>query len=54
MEKRSANLWQAPYAGTPVEATVNIPGSKSITNRAFILAAIASSSSTIEGALRSR
>lgn len=35
----------------PLNATVTLPGSKSITNRALLLAAMASGSSTIEGAL---
>lgn len=51
-------LWSAPQAATPVNATVTVPGSKSMTNRALILAALAtaqgSGSSQISGALRSR
>lgn len=47
-------LWPAPTAHQTITATVAIPGSKSITNRALILAALASSPSTIEGALISR
>ncbi|EME14694.1 3-phosphoshikimate 1-carboxyvinyltransferase [Rhodococcus triatomae BKS 15-14] len=41
-------------AESPVHATVTLPGSKSITNRALILAALASGPSTVTGALRSR
>lgn len=37
-----------------MHATVTLPGSKSITNRALILAALADGPSTITGALRSR
>ncbi|WP_036529222.1 3-phosphoshikimate 1-carboxyvinyltransferase [Nocardia sp. CNY236] len=48
------NLWPAPYVDAPVHATVTLPGSKSITNRALILAALADGPSTITGALRSR
>ena len=48
------SLWRAPLAESPVHATVTLPGSKSITNRALILAALASGPSTITGALRSR
>ncbi|RVW04597.1 3-phosphoshikimate 1-carboxyvinyltransferase [Rhodococcus spongiicola] len=48
------NLWRAPRAVAPVNASVTLPGSKSITNRALILAALASGPSTITGALRSR
>jgi len=47
-------LWPAPIAGRPVDATVELPGSKSITNRALPLAALASTPSTLRGALRSR
>lgn len=48
--------WPAPVATTPVHATVTVPGSKSLTNRALILAALATAdgTSTISGALRSR
>jgi 3-phosphoshikimate 1-carboxyvinyltransferase len=48
--------WQAPTATSPVRATVTVPGSKSLTNRALVLAALATASgtSTISGALRSR
>jgi 3-phosphoshikimate 1-carboxyvinyltransferase len=37
----------------PVNATVTVPGSKSITNRALVLAALASPGCTVSGALRS-
>ena len=48
--------WQAPSTTTPVHATVDVPGSKSQTNRALVLAALAtpSGTSTVSGALRSR
>jgi len=48
--------WQAPSTTTPIHATVEVPGSKSQTNRALILAALASpqGTSTVSGALRSR
>lgn len=46
--------WTAPAAVAPVDATVTLPGSKSITNRALIIASLATGSSTITGALRSR
>ncbi len=39
---------------SPVKATVTVPGSKSQTNRALVLSALASGASTISGALRSR
>lgn len=50
--------WPAPTTSTPVDATVTVPGSKSQTNRALILAALAAARggqvSTLSGALRSR
>jgi 3-phosphoshikimate 1-carboxyvinyltransferase len=48
--------WQAPTAAGPVHATVTVPGSKSLTNRALVLAALGTpqGTSTISGALRSR
>lgn len=48
--------WPAPSTPTPVHATVKVPGSKSLTNRALVLAALATpqGESTIAGALRSR
>ena len=46
--------WTAPAAVAPIDATVTLPGSKSITNRALIIASLATGSSTITGALRSR
>jgi 3-phosphoshikimate 1-carboxyvinyltransferase len=60
------STWPAPIAPTPVNATVTVPGSKSQTNRALVLAALAAAqgrvppgsprggTSTIGGALRSR
>ncbi|MFL6148825.1 MAG: 3-phosphoshikimate 1-carboxyvinyltransferase [Pseudonocardiaceae bacterium] len=50
----TAPPWPAPLARGPVRATVTVPGSKSITNRALLLAALAGTGSTIRGALRSR
>ena len=47
-------LWPAPFHPEPFTSTVVVPGSKSITNRAYVLAALASESSTLVGALRSR
>jgi 3-phosphoshikimate 1-carboxyvinyltransferase len=48
------NHWQAPVATGPVDATVAVPGSKSITNRALVLAASSQGGGTLTGALRSR
>jgi 3-phosphoshikimate 1-carboxyvinyltransferase len=47
-------LWPAPVARTPVEARVELPGSKSLTNRALVLAALADGPSRVDRALRSR
>jgi 3-phosphoshikimate 1-carboxyvinyltransferase len=47
-------LWLAPVAPGAVRATVPIPGSKSITNRALVLAALATGGSTLRHPLRSR
>lgn len=46
--------WSAPFAAEPVHATVAVPGSKSITNRALLLAALSERGGTLTGALRSR
>lgn len=46
--------WQAPVAGSSVTATVSVPGSKSLTNRYLVLAALARSGSELKGWLRSR
>ncbi len=46
--------WVAPTAGGPLDATVEVPGSKSLTNRLLILAALADGPGTLRGALRSR
>jgi 3-phosphoshikimate 1-carboxyvinyltransferase len=50
----SAPLWTAPEATAPVDATVRLPGSKSVTNRALLLAALADGPGTVRLALRSR
>jgi len=46
--------WPAPTPDAPVVATVQVPGSKSITNRALVLAAQATGCSGIDGPLHSR
>lgn len=48
------STWNAPVVSGPVNATVDLPGSKSITNRALLLAALADGPSTLTGTLRSR
>ncbi|MFB7290662.1 3-phosphoshikimate 1-carboxyvinyltransferase [Actinacidiphila glaucinigra] len=47
-------LWPAPLASAPVHATVTVPGSKSVTNRALVLAALASEPGWLRRPLRSR
>jgi 3-phosphoshikimate 1-carboxyvinyltransferase len=49
-----ADPWPAPRATAPIEASVSLPGSKSLTNRALLLAAIADGPSVVRRALRSR
>ncbi|TVZ04069.1 3-phosphoshikimate 1-carboxyvinyltransferase [Trebonia kvetii] len=46
--------WLAPSALGPVRATLRLPGSKSITNRALILAALSDSPSLVHGVLKAR
>jgi 3-phosphoshikimate 1-carboxyvinyltransferase len=47
-------LWNAPAMTGPVHATVPVPGSKSMTNRALLLAAVADGPSRIQAPLRAR
>jgi 3-phosphoshikimate 1-carboxyvinyltransferase len=51
---RAAALWPAPYAATPVRGRVALPGSKSLTNRELVLAALADGPGVVRRALRSR
>jgi 3-phosphoshikimate 1-carboxyvinyltransferase len=46
--------WRTPTAQGPVRARLRLPGSKSITNRALVLAALSESPSVIRGPLRAR
>ena len=46
--------WVAPHVTGPVQATVRVPGSKSVTNRALLLAALADGPATLRAPLRSR
>jgi 3-phosphoshikimate 1-carboxyvinyltransferase len=46
--------WPAPRARGPVDVTVSLPGSKSLTNRALVIAALADGPSVVRRALRSR
>jgi 3-phosphoshikimate 1-carboxyvinyltransferase len=46
--------WPAPTAAAPVDATVAVPGSKSLTNRYLVLAALAGEPSRLRAPLHSR
>src|SRR5256885_8858617 len=46
--------WSAPVATSPVRATVGVPGSKSITNRALVLAALCRGDAAVHGVPGSR
>ena len=46
--------WSAPYADRPVVGTFTVPGSKSLTNRYLVLAALADDESLLRSPLRSR
>jgi len=50
----SGRPWTAPLASGPVAATVRLPGSKSLTNRALVLAALSSAPTRISAPLRAR
>ncbi|MFL6159289.1 MAG: 3-phosphoshikimate 1-carboxyvinyltransferase [Marmoricola sp.] len=47
-------LWAAPRARGPVDLEVRLPGSKSLTNRELVLAALADGPGVVRQALRSR
>ncbi len=46
--------WSAPVPGGPLDAVVDLPGSKSLTARALLLAAVAQGPMTLTGVLRAR
>lgn len=46
--------WPAPVANGPIDASISLPGSKSLTNRELLLSALASEPTRIEAALKSR
>ena len=46
--------WTAPRAHGAIDATVQLPGSKSLTNRLLLLAALADGPSRLVGPLRAR
>ncbi|GLU46737.1 3-phosphoshikimate 1-carboxyvinyltransferase [Nocardiopsis ansamitocini] len=54
MPESAPLLWPAPTVSGPVDTTVSLPGSKSMTNRAMILAALSETPSVVRRPLRSR
>ena len=48
------DVWTTPYASAPVDAVVTLPGSKSITARALVVAALADGPSRLVRPLRAR
>ncbi|MCU1547028.1 MAG: aroA [Homoserinimonas sp.] len=46
--------WPAPVASGPLDATLSLPGSKSLTNRELVLSALAVGPSTLRAPLHSR
>lgn len=50
----TADLWPAPRPRERPDVVVTLPGSKSLTNRALLLASVATGPSTVRRALRSR
>ncbi|HXZ76690.1 MAG TPA: 3-phosphoshikimate 1-carboxyvinyltransferase [Streptosporangiaceae bacterium] len=51
---RGGRRWLAPAAAGPVRASVTLPGSKSMTNRALVLATLADGPGAITGPLHAR
>ncbi|MBW3088942.1 3-phosphoshikimate 1-carboxyvinyltransferase [Bifidobacterium sp. 82T24] len=54
MTETKPSPWRAPFAAEPLNATVTVPGSKSLSNRYLILAAMGTRPVTLVGLLRSR
>jgi 3-phosphoshikimate 1-carboxyvinyltransferase len=54
MTTATAPLWPAPLATAPLDALVAVPGSKSLSNRYLVLAALADSPSLLRSVLASR
>jgi 3-phosphoshikimate 1-carboxyvinyltransferase len=50
----TVQMWPAPVAAAPVHGVAVVPASKSMTNRALVLAALADGRSRVRGPLRSR
>ncbi|WP_132877811.1 3-phosphoshikimate 1-carboxyvinyltransferase [Tamaricihabitans halophyticus] len=54
MDTELSRNWQAPATEEPIDARVRVPGSKSITNRAYVLAALSPSPTLVREPLISR
>jgi 3-phosphoshikimate 1-carboxyvinyltransferase len=54
LKAMNSGRWRAPVARGPVRATLRLPGSKSISNRALVLAALSDSASVVRGMLQAR
>lgn len=54
MSTATHSPWEAPTAPGPLRAVVELPGSKSITNRELVLSALAEGESTLRAPLHSR
>lgn len=50
----AAPLWAAPGASAPIDAVIEVPGSKSLTNRYLVLAALGSTPARLRRPLRAR
>src|SRR5580698_9839014 len=54
LPERADGYWTAPLATGPFAANISLPGSKSLTNRELILAALANGPSLLRAPLHSR
>ena len=54
MRYHDAVTWSAPFARGPVHGVVAVPGSKSVTNRALLLAALSGGPASVAGAPATR
>lgn len=54
LQRDEPGAWPAPTASAPLNATISLPGSKSLTNRELVLSALADGPSTLRAPLHSR
>ncbi len=52
VDESGTGAWPAPVADAPLAATVRLPGSKSLTNRALVAAALAEGTTIVDNAAR--